>query len=100
MPVIKKKSKLPVSVKGNDTLVLMDSDGYPHIEIRPTYNKGIGPAVQFYRIGITGDGEHLVTLRLVVVGAMVQKLPIVIAAARRLANGSTKPNVKPDSSSA
>ena len=96
MPTPKKHSKLAVSVKNNSKLVVMDEMGYPHIEIRPTHSEGIGPAIQFYRVN-GSEPEHLMTLRVAVVGPMVTKIPIVIAAARRLANGSTKPNVKPDS---
>lgn len=95
MPPVK-RSRLSVRVKNNNTLVLMDADGYPHVEIRPCYTEATGAAIRLYRVNGV-EPEYLVTLRVTTVGAMVQKLPIVIAAARRLANGSTKPNVKPDS---
>lgn len=78
--------------------MLLGSDSKPYIEVRPHYEPGIGPALVFYRVNLFDAPSYLMTLPLPVVGALIQKFPIAIAAARRLANGSTKPNVKPGSS--
>jgi hypothetical protein len=78
-----------VRVRGNSTLVLL-SDGKPHVEVRPAYNAGIGPAIVFYRVS-TAEPEHLFTLRLASVTALVRKLPIVTAAALRLEAKAKKP---------
>lgn len=74
----------------DNTLVLLDEQGNPHVELRPYYTTGTGPAVQFYRV--SGDKpEYQFTLRLNAVNALVRRLPIVTAAARRLQNSDRKP---------
>lgn len=73
----------------NSTLVLLDEQGNPHVELRPYYTTGTGPAVQFYRVS-GADPEYQFTLRLNTVNALVRRLPIVTAAARRLSNEDRK----------
>lgn len=80
-------------VLSNNVLVLMDELGKPHIEVRPYYRPDVGPAIQFYRSGISDEHEsaYMFTLRLRTVQALVRKLPIVTAAALRLQNGDRVP---------
>jgi hypothetical protein len=73
-------------MRGN-ILVLLDEQGNPHVELRPHYHEGTGPAVQFYRVNGV-DPEYQFTLRLNTVNALVRRLPIVVSAARRLQNGN------------
>lgn len=74
----------------DNTIVLLDDLGKPHIEVRPYYHEGVGPGIQFYRVSESAP-EYLFTLRLTTVNALVRKLPIVTTAARRLQNGANKP---------
>jgi hypothetical protein len=78
-----------VKVRG-DALVLLDDQGKPHVEVRPYYHAGTGPALEFYRVG-GAMPEYQFTLRLNTINALVRKLPIVLSAARRLQNGAEKP---------
>jgi hypothetical protein len=68
-----------------NTLVLLDDQGKPHVELRPYYSAGTGPAVEFYRVSETAP-EYQFTLRLNTINELVRKLPIVLSAARRLQN--------------
>lgn len=76
-------------MRGN-TLVLLDTQGNPHVEVRPYYTTGTGPAVQFYRVG-GAEPEYQFTLRLNTINMLVRRLPIVTAAARRLQNVGREP---------
>jgi hypothetical protein len=79
-----------VKVRGNSVLVILDERGRPYIEVRPTYNEGIGPAITLYRVNLAGH-EYMCTLRLPTVTAFIRKLPIVTAAALRLEAKAQKP---------
>lgn len=79
-----------VKVRANCVLVILDERGQPYVEVRPVYNDGIGPAIALYRINPASD-EYLCTLRLPSVNALVRKLPIVLAAAKRLQAKAEKP---------
>jgi hypothetical protein len=78
-----------IRVRPDHVLELMDLEGAPYIEVRPGYTEMMGPVIHFYRVGISSQAEYLLTLRLPSVNELVRKLPIVIAAARRLQNGAT-----------
>jgi hypothetical protein len=76
-------------MRHDSVLVLMDEQGKPHVEARPEYNEGIGPAISLWRVnGVTP--EHLVTLRMPSANALVRKLPLVVSAAMRLESRAKK----------
>jgi hypothetical protein len=79
-----------VKVRDNSALVILDDQGRPYIEARPYYTEGTGPAVEFYRVG-GAEPEYQFTLRLPSINALVRKLPIVLAAAKRLQARAEKP---------
>lgn len=86
----------------------MGASNRPHVEVRPHYETSTGPTLVLYRVDVIGDPQYLATITLPVLGALIQKLPIAISAARRLhanatrpgRNGATEPIVKRDSSPA
>jgi hypothetical protein len=73
-----------VQVRPDCTLVILDEQGHPYAELRPGYEAALGPVLHLYRIGVHGDQPYLLTLRLPTVNALIRKLPIVMAAAKRL----------------
>lgn len=95
-----------VLVTSDCTLVVI-RDHEPYVELRPHYMPRLGPTLTLYKVNGL-EPIYLCTLPVGVIGRLVQKLPITIAAARRLAaratqpvtNGAVEPNSKPDSSSA
>jgi hypothetical protein len=80
-----------VRVQADCTLVLYDDDERPYAEVRPRFEPALGPVLDFYRIGLYAEPWHLLTLRLPSINELVRKLPIAIAAARRLQNLAEKP---------
>lgn len=73
--------------------------GEPYIEVRPHYTADTGPVLELWRVNGV-EPTYLATLPLTLVGPLVRKLPIAVAAARRLrvratqavTNGGTEPN--------
>ena len=78
-------------MRANCVLEVLDHTGAPYLEVHPGYEDLLGPCIHVKRVIIHGEIEHLATLRLASVSELVRKLPIVIAAARRLQNGIDKP---------
>jgi len=83
-------SKL-VRVRADCVLEVLDHAGNPYLEVHPGYEDRLGPCIHIKRVIIHGDVVHVATLRLASVSELVRKLPIPIAAARRLQNGTDKP---------
>jgi hypothetical protein len=80
-----------VRVRDDNVLEVLLTDGTVHLEVRPGYEERLGPVIHVHRVMIHNEPDHLFTLRLPVVTELVRKLPIVVAAARRLQNGAKKP---------
>lgn len=65
----------------------------PYCRFKPGYNPEIGPYVALYRFVFT-DGEqeeHLLTIGLDAVTSILTRLPLVVAAARRLQSRASRP---------
>jgi hypothetical protein len=77
-----------VRVRDDNVLEIYDTAGRLYLEVHPGYEEIMGPCIHLYRIGITTDPAILCTIRLPTVIELVRKLPVVIAAARRLQNGA------------
>ena len=80
-----------VRVRDDNVLEVLRPDGTVHLEVRPGYEELLGPCIHVYLVGIHDSTARMFTLRIVSVTALVRKLPIVVAAARRLQNGAKKP---------
>jgi len=77
-----------IRVRDSSVLEILDTTGRVYLEVHPGYEEILGPCIHVYHVGITTEKWLLCTLRLVSVTELVRKLPIVIAAARRLQNGA------------
>lgn len=80
-----------VRVRDDNVLEVLRTDGTVHLEVRPGYEELLGPCIHVYLVGIHDSTTRMFTLRLASVTELVRKLPIVIAASRRLQNGAKKP---------
>ncbi len=81
----------PVRVRDGNVLEILRSDGVVFAEVRPGYEDLLGPVLHIYRIGLHDSAERVLTLPIPSVTELVRKLPIVIAAARRLQVKAKKP---------
>jgi|1186.fasta_scaffold81221_2 hypothetical protein len=73
-----------IKVRPDCTLVILDDQGRPCVELRPGYEPALGPVIHIYRVGIHESQTHLLTLRLPAINTLVRRLPIALAAAKRL----------------
>jgi hypothetical protein len=74
----------PVRVRDGNVLEVLRPDGVVIAEVRPGYEDALGPVIHIYRVGIHDSTERLLTLPIPTVSELVRKLPIVVAASRRL----------------
>lgn len=81
-----------VEVRDGNTLVIM-LGAEPYVELRPAYSEGTGPIIEVYKV-MRIEPQYLFTLRVDTVGSLVQKLPIVVSAARRLARSAAQADTK------
>lgn len=70
-------------MRHDGALILLDEQGKPLVEFRPSFYAGTGPVVTLWRVS-GPDPEYLATLRLPIARVIVRRLPLVIAAAMRL----------------
>jgi len=80
-----------IKVRSDCTLVILNDQGRPYAELSPGYEPALGPVLHVYRVGIHGYKTHLLTLRLPAIDALVQRLPIALAAAKRLQTKAQNP---------
>jgi hypothetical protein len=85
-------TRLERSADGRIKMVI-NLHGAPDVkyaEIEPGYIPGVGPVLNFYRIGITGERQSALILSVNVMHHFIRWFPILADAGRRISRQSRK----------